>query len=140
MNKVYLIGNLTRDPEISTTSSGVSVCRFSVAISRRFTNAEGERETDFVNIVAWRTLGENCYKYLKKGSKAAIIGSIQSRTFDAQDGSKRFVTEVVADEVEFVGTKPAGDVGDDIGLTENQAPAEKTATKLQPIEDDQLPF
>lgn len=140
MNRAFLIGNLTRDPEISTTSSGVSVCRFSVAISRRFTNAEGERETDFVNIVAWRTLGENCYKYLKKGSKAAIIGSIQSRTFDAQDGTKRFVTEVVADEVEFVGTKPAGDADGDIGLTENQAPVEKAATKLQPIEDDQLPF
>lgn len=138
MNRAFLIGNLTRDPEISTTTSGVSVCRFSVAISRRFTNAEGERETDFVNIVAWRTLGENCYKYLKKGSKAAIIGSIQSRTFDAQDGSKRFVTEVVADEVEFVGTKPS-DVDGGTEFTEDTSkPA--PSTKLQPIEDDQLPF
>ena len=140
MNRAFLIGNLTRDPEISTTTSGVSVCRFSVAISRRFTNAEGERETDFVNIVAWRTLGENCYKYLKKGSKAAIIGSIQSRTFDAQDGTKRFVTEVVADEVEFVGTKPAD--SDDAGseFTDNSNAKPAATTKLQPIEDDQLPF
>ncbi len=137
MNRAFLIGNLTRDPEISTTTSGVSVCRFSVAISRRFTNAEGERETDFVNIVAWRTLGENCYKYLKKGSKAAIIGSIQSRTFDAQDGTKRFVTEVVADEVEFVGTKPA-DGG--MEFTEDTGVKPVATTKLQPIEDDQLPF
>lgn len=135
MNKVYLIGNLTRDPELASTTSGVSVCRFSVAVSRRFTNAEGERETDFFNVVVWRAQGENCHKYLKKGSKCAIIGTLQNRTYDANDGTKRTVTEIIADEVEFLNTKANG---------EGDAPAErvekKEVSELEPIDDDSLPF
>ena len=87
MNKVILIGNLTKDPELSTTTSGISVCRFTVAVSRRFTNSEGERETDFINIVVWRNLADNCHKFLRKGSKAAVIGNIQTRSYDAQAGT-----------------------------------------------------
>lgn len=141
MNRVMLIGNLTKDPELSTTTSGISVCRFSLAISRRFANSEGERETDFINIVCWRSLADICHKFLRKGSKAAVIGSIQTRSYEAQDGTKRNVTEVVADEVEFVGAKVAGDVstGADTSSHGDTKPQGGT-TQLQPIEDDTLPF
>ena len=137
MNKVILIGNLTKDPELTTTTSGVSVVRFSLAVTRRFSNSEGERETDFFNIVAWRGLADTCHKYLRKGSKAAVICSLQTRNYDAQDGTKRYLTEVVAEEVEFVGSRPQSADGE--VLEEKQEPKTET-TKLQPIDDDQLPF
>ena len=104
MNKVILIGNLTKDPELSTTNSGISVCRFTLAVQRRFTNAEGERETDFLNITVWRGQAENCSKYLRKGSKACVTGSIQTRSYDAQDGTKRYTTDVVVDNFTFIGS------------------------------------
>ena len=132
MNRVYLIGNLTRDPELATTTSGVSVCRFSLAVQRRFSNAEGEREADFFNVVVWRAQGENCHKYLKKGSKCAVVGSLQNRSYDANDGTKRTITEIVADEVEFLTTKSAAD---------SDRPADrKEVSELEPIDDDSLPF
>lgn len=134
MNKCILIGNLTKDPELTTTTSGVSVCRFTLAVGRKFSNAEGERETDFLNIVVWRALADNCHKYLRKGSKAAVVGNIQTRSYDATDGTKRFITEIVAEEVEFVGAK----VGGANELEERQI--DKSSTKLEPIDDDQLPF
>lgn len=130
MNKVILIGNLTKDPELTTTNSGISVCRFTLAVSRRFVGASGERETDFLNIVAWRSQAENCSKYLKKGSKCAVTGSIQTRSYDAQDGSKRYVTEITADEVEFISTKNDG----------TGAEKKDDVAELQPIDDDTLPF
>ena len=132
MNKVILIGNLTKDPEISTTSNGVSVCRFALAVTRRYTNANGDREADFINIVVWRALADNCHKFLKKGSKAAVVGTLQSRMYDATDGTKRYVTEVVADEVEFISTKnfEGADTRKD----------EEEVTKLEPIDDNDLPF
>ena len=138
MNKVILIGNLTRDPELTTTTSGISVCRFSLAVSRRFTNSEGERETDFINVVVWRNLADNCHKFLRKGSKAAVVGNIQTRSYDAQDGSKRYVTEVVAEEVEFVGARVSEVEG--MPSDEGASGEEGGATKLTPIQDDQLPF
>lgn len=135
MNRVYLIGNLARDPELATTASGISVCRFSIAVSRRYSNAEGERDADFFNIVVWRGQGENCHKYLKKGNKCAIVGTLQNRSYDANDGTKRTVTEIIADEVEFLTTKNSMD---------GTAPTEKTEGKevseLEPIDDDNLPF
>ena len=134
MNKVYLIGNLTKDPELSQTNSGISVCRFTLAVSRRFQNADGERETDFLNIVVWRGQADNCHKFLKKVSKCAVSGSIQSRSYDAQDGTKRYVTEIVADEVEFISTNRNQD-----GTSREDAPAEDV-TELKPIDDDSLPF
>lgn len=103
MNKVFLIGNLTRDPEIRSTQSGVAVCNFSIAVNRRFRNPQtGQQETDFLNIVAWRQLAELCSKYLAKGRKVAVAGSIQTRTYEAKDGSKRTAWDIVADEVEFL--------------------------------------
>ena len=102
VNRVWLLGNLTKDPELTQTTSGISVCRFTLAIQRKFTNSDGERETDFINIVVWRNLADNCHKYLKKGSKAAVTGTIQTRSYDAQDGTKRYVTEIMAEEVEFL--------------------------------------
>ena len=101
-NKVWLMGNLTKDPESQTTSSGITVCKFTLAVQRKFSNANGEKETDFINIVAWRTLAENCIKYLSKGKKVAVVGAIQTRSYDAQDGTKRYVTEIMAEEVEFL--------------------------------------
>ena len=132
MNKVILIGNLTKDPEISTTQNGVSVCRFTIAVSRRFTNAEGERETDFINVIVWRTLADNCHKFLKKGSKVGIVGNIQSRSYDATDGTKRYVTVIVAEEVDFLSTKTQD--------REQPKSSNEEVSKLQPIDDDGLPF
>lgn len=131
MNKVILIGNLTKDPEITTTTNGVSVCRFALAVTRRYTNASGEREADFINVVVWRALAENCHKFLRKGSKAAVVGTLQSRAYDAPDGTKRYVTEVVADEVEFISTK---------NNDANEPKREEEVTKLEPIDDNDLPF
>lgn len=105
MNKVILIGNLTRNPETTRVSNGADVCKFSLAVPRKFLNSEGEKETDYINIIAWRTLAENCAKYLTKGSKCCVIGRMQTRSYDAQDGSRRYITEVIADEVEFLATK-----------------------------------
>ena len=129
MNKVFLIGNLTKDPELATTNSGIAVCRFTLAVSRNFQNSEGERETDFLNIVVWRSQAENCSRYLSKGSKCAIVGNIQTRSYEAQDGTKRYVTEIVADNVEFLSTKGSG-----------EGQPKKEVSELEPIDDDTLPF
>lgn len=115
MNKVFLIGNLTKDPEMRSTQSGVAVCNFSIAINRRFRNPQtGQQETDFLNIIAWRQLADLCSKYLAKGRKVAVTGSIQTRTYEAKDGSKRTALDIVADEVEFLSANqsigaPSGD-------------------------------
>lgn len=139
MNKVFLIGNLTRDPELSTIPSGVSVCRFSIAVNRRFRNANGEQETDFFNIVVWRQQGENCAQYLKKGSKVSVIGQIQNRTYEV-DGVKRYATDIVADEVEFL--TPKGDGQSSSGNYQSEKPvrAKVSPKEMQPMEDDDLPF
>ncbi len=88
MNKVIEIGNLTKDPEHSTTTSGISVCKMSIAVNRNFTNANGERETDYFNIVAWRGLADNCARYLSKGKKIAVVGSLQNRSYES-NGEKK---------------------------------------------------
>ena len=136
MNKVILIGNLTKDPELSTTNSGINYCRFTLAVPKRFVQ-NGERDAEFINIVVWRVQADNCHKYLKKGSKACVIGSLQTRSYDAQDGSKRYVTEVVAEEVEFLSTKASGDFG---GNNPADNSSDNGDAELQPIEDDTLPF
>ena len=105
MNKVILVGNLTRDPELSETPSGVAVCRFAIAVSRDYASADGNRETDFFNITVWRGKADVCGKYLKKGNKVAIVGSLQNRSYENKDGIKRNATEVVASEVEFLTPK-----------------------------------
>lgn len=104
MNKIFLIGRLTKDPELSYTPNGAAVARFTLAVDRPFTNQSGERETDFINIVVWRKAAENCAKYLSKSRQAAVEGRLQIRTYDGNDGQRRWVTEVVADNVEFLGS------------------------------------
>ena len=137
MNKASLIGRLTKDPDFNTTANGISVCSFSLAISRKYANANGEKETDFINIVAWRNNADICKRFLKKGSQVAITGTIQTRTYDAADGTKRTVTEVVADEVEFIGTKSATGAQD----VETQSTDEKPkVSRLEPVNDETLPF
>lgn len=137
MNKVILVGNLTKDPELTQTNGGVSVCRFTIAVQRRFQNTEGERDADFLNVVVWRAQGENCHKFLRKGSKCGVVGRIQTSSYDAQDGTKRYVTDIVADEVEFLSTKQ----GDGVAPAEAKPaqPSRKVA-ELEPIDDDSLPF
>lgn len=137
MNKVILIGNLSKDPELSTTNGGVSVCRFTIAVQRRFQNADGEREADFINVVVWRAQAENCHKYLRKGSKCAVDGRIQTSSYEAQDGTRRYVTEVVADNIEFVGSRR--DDGDAPAAARSEKPS-KPVAELEPIDDDSLPF
>ncbi len=135
MNKVILIGNLAKDPEITTTNSGVSVCRFSLAVQRRFANADNGPQADFFNIVVWRGQAENCHKFLKKGSKCSVVGRIQNSSYEASDGTKRYVSEIVAEEVEFLSSRNS-DGGEAI-----KASSEKSETaELEPIDDDSLPF
>ena len=135
MNKVYLIGNLTRDPELSETTSGVAFCRFAIAVNRTFVNADGNREADFFNITVWRGQAENCGKFLKKGSKVAIVGSLQNRTYEDKEGVKRTVTDIVANEVEFLST---GARGDELEMSQ---PVKKEKLALEEVADDEnLPF
>ncbi len=101
MNKITLIGNLTKDPELRSTHSGVSVCSFTIAVNRRFSNSNGERQTDFFRIQAWRGLADSCMKYLAKGSKVAIVGELQPRQYE-NNGQKHTSIDVQADEVEFL--------------------------------------
>ena len=102
MNKAYLIGNLTRNPELSETNNGIPFCRFSIAVN----NGYGEnKKTDYFNIIAWRNQAENCGRFLSKGSKVAIEGSLQNRSYEDKDGIKRTITEIIANEVEFLNTK-----------------------------------
>ena len=140
---MILVGNLTRDPELITTTNGVSLCRFSLAVQRRFAGPDGEREADFVNIVVWRAQADNCYKYLKKGSKCGVVGSLQTRSYDAQDGTKRYSTDVVADEVEFLSTKGSSNSEEMSEPTEagsKSSGKNDIVNKFEPIDDDNLPF
>ena len=134
MNRVILIGNLVNDPEIRTTQSGITNCSFRLAVTRKYTNADGVREADFLPIVAWRKTAELCAKYLQKGRKVAVEGSIQTRSYDAQDGSKRYVTEIIADSVEFLSS----------GATANSAAPARTDQEPEGFvpmpDDDELPF
>ena len=137
MNKVILIGNLTDDPKSSMTASGIPVCTFRLATQRRYVNQQsGQREADFHNIVAWRQLADLCAKYLAKGRKCSIEGTIQYRSYDAQDGSRRYVTEIIADSVEFLSSRQQNG---------NQAPAQQNSSYAAQdgfvqVDDDELPF
>ena len=105
MNKVFLIGRLTRDPELRYTGSNIPVATFSLAVNRNFSNQAGEREADFINIVVWNKQAENCKNYLNKGSQVAIDGRIQVSKYQDQSGQNRYRTEVVANNVQFLDTK-----------------------------------
>ena len=134
MNKVYLIGNLTRDPELAETNNGIKVCRFAIAVNRNYSSNDGERQTDFFNITVWRTQAENCGRYLKKGSKVAVVGSLQNRSYEDKDGIKRNVTDIIANEVEFLSTRSSSD--------DEQAYIRREKPRLEPVaeDDDGLPF
>ena len=134
VNKVILIGNLCADPTLTETPNGVAVCKFSIAVSRDYSNADGSRETDFFNIVVWRGRAENCAKYLKKGNKVAIVGSLQNRSYEDKDGVKRNVTEIIASEVEFLTPKTASDEETSVVSVRRDRP------QLEQIDDNQLPF
>lgn len=140
MNRAILIGNLTRDPEFRTANSGNSVCTFTLAINRRFTDQSGNRQADFINVVAFKKNAENCARYLAKGRKAGVVGSIQTRTYDAQDGTKRYVTEIVADEVEFLSPAQAqrGDAYEP--PQESEAEIRARMGVGDDDQDDSLPF
>ncbi len=125
MNKICLIGNLVADPELRSTGSGVSVCTMRIAVNRRFANQQGEREADFFTIVAWRSLADTCARYLSKGRKVGVTGSMQTRSYEDRNGNKRRAVEVVADNVQFGESKSAG--GSQQGYTApapTQAPPE----------------
>ena len=137
-NIVVLTGRLTADPELKTTQNNIPVTSFSIAVNRNYSSSDGERQTDFFNITVWRTQAENCGRYLKKGSKVAIVGSLQNRTYEDKDGNKRTVTDIVANEVEFLSSKGSGD-----GQEEEIRPMTRSGKKPElevMADDDQLPF
>ncbi len=145
MNKVFLIGNLTKDPDVRTTGGGTSVCTFSIAVDRRFKAQNGEKVTDYFNIVAWRQLADLCGRYLAKGRKVSVVGELQNRSYDAKDGTKRYVTEIVADEIEFLTPRDRDGAGyggapspsEPYRGGESQAVAPEGFTD---VDDDDLPF
>ena len=142
MNRVFLIGNLTRDPETRTTQSGTTVCSFTIAVNRRM-KQDGQQETDFLNIVAWRQLGELCQKYLSKGRKCAVTGRIQTRSYEAKDGSKRTAWDIVAEEVEFLSPvgQSTGHQGNAGGYTEAVSKTPDAPKEgFTQVEDEELPF
>lgn len=105
LNRIILIGRLTKDPEMRYTPNGKAVTSFTIAVDRAFKNSNGEKEADFVNIVVWGTQAEHCATYLSKGKMAAVDGRLQIRTYDGEDGQKRWITEVVAETVRFLSPK-----------------------------------
>ena len=151
MNKVFLIGNLTRDPELRTTQTGVSVCSFTIAVNRRRpSNAEaGQPEADFFRVTAWRQLGEICAKYLAKGRKVSVVGSVSASAYTGNDGQARASLEVQADDVEFL--TPKSEQGDMGGYAAPAAPAARPAAPANygsapqgggfvQVDEEELPF
>ena len=159
MNKVFLIGRLTKDPELRYTGSNTPVASFTVAVNRNFTNQSGEREADFIPVVVWRKQAENVKNYLTQGSQVAIDGRIQTRSCDDNQGQRRYVTEVIADNVQFLDTKGSRENSTSNNETSNNNPTpydfdptdepKTTDVKNDPfadfganieISDDDLPF
>ena len=126
INRVILVGRLTKDPEYRQTPSGVSVATFTLAVNRSFTNSQGEREADFINVVVFRKQAENVNKYLSKGSLAGVDGRIQSRSYENTEGQRVFVTEVVADSVQFMDSKGSNQQN-------NQSQQQGQAPRKQPF-------
>ncbi len=141
LNRVVLVGRLTKDPEFRTTPSGVEVATFTLAVNRTFTNAQGEREADFINVVVFRKQAKNVNDYLSKGSLAGVDGRVQSRNYENNEGRRVFVTEVVADSVQFLDTK-----GNNQQNNQPQNQQEQTTTKNNPfangtdMDSSELPF
>ena len=142
MNKVFLIGNLTRDPELTETAGGIKICRFSIAVNRNYSASDGERKTDFFNIVAWRGLGETVARFAKKGNKVAVSGSIELRNYEDSQGVRRTGIDIVAQDVEFLSPRGQSDDGfDSYSAQGNSAPAGNKKPALQAFDDDgDIPF
>ena len=127
-NKVTLIGRLTKDPEVRSSANNVSITHFTLAVNRNFTNSQGEREADFIPIVAFKTLAETCGKYLNKGKLIAVSGQIQTRNYEDKNGVKQYTTEVIANEIQFLDKKNSIDKQpDNPSIRDDDA-------------DDELPF
>ena len=134
MNKVILIGNLTRDPELTETSAGVTICRFSMAVNRKYKNADGDTITDFFNCTAWRGLGETISRYAKKGKKIAVVGSVEMRNYEDRDGNKRTAVDINVQEAEFLSPRDTDD-------EEREAKPTRPSSRLQSFDDDgDIPF
>jgi single-strand DNA-binding protein len=159
MNKVIMIGNLTRDPELTQTGSGIPMCRLNIAVNRPFANSEGVREADFFTVVVWRNLAETCERYLRKGNKVGVFGSLQTRTIENPDGTRKYFTDIAADDIEFLsprndgGDRPPRDDGGyapqppreprrerDDGGYQPRRPAAPSIKSDAPVGDDDLPF
>lgn len=136
-NKVFLAGRLTKDPELRYTTNNTAVCNFTLAVNKRF-KRDGDREADFISIVAWSKTAEFCSKYFQKGQKVIVIGRIETRTWDDNDGKRHYVTEVIAEEVDFADGKRSGGAGDSY---EPASSPQSSTGGFYPIdEDDELPF
>ncbi|CDQ37870.1 MULTISPECIES: single-stranded DNA-binding protein [Virgibacillus] len=154
LNRVVLVGRLTKDPDLRYTPSGVAVANFTLAVNRPFSNQQGNREADFINCVVWRRPAENLANYMKKGSMVGVDGRVQTRRFEGQDGKTVFVTEIVADSVQFLETKGSSQGGQDSSgfqpnRDQNQNQFEPNRNQDDPfknngepidISDDDLPF
>jgi single-strand DNA-binding protein len=134
MNKIFIIGNLVRDPELRTTQSGIPVCTFTVAVNRRKQGAEaGQQEADFFRVTTWRQMAENCNRYLAKGRKVGVVGNLTLESYTGNDGMQRYSLEVMADEVEFL--TPRSEQG---GYTPQQTVDAQAG--FVPVDDEPLPF
>lgn len=150
MNKAILIGRLTKNPEIRYTSNNVPCCTFTLAVSRDYTNQEGQREADFINIQVWKNQAENCSKYLTKGSLISVIGRIQTRSYDNEKGEKRYITEVLAEKIKFLDTKKDGQQSGQVSGSQSDTQVPQTDPYADmgkqvsmddyPVNPDDLPF
>ena len=141
MNKLTIIGNLTRDPELRTTQDGTSVCGFTVAVNRRGRrDAQTQPEADFFRVSAWRQLGENCAKFLAKGRKVCVIGPVSVRTYQGNDGTTHASLEVTADDVEFLSSRNDGEAAGGYTAPAAAPAAEPQAAGFTAVETDELPF
>ena len=140
MNKVFLIGNLTRDPELTETASGVAVCHFAIAVNRNYASADSERQTDFFNCTAWCATAETIARYTKKGNKVAVTGSIQLRNYEDNQGVKRTAVDIIVQDIEFLTPRSTSEGFDDVADAP-RAPAPRKKPTLQAMDDDSdIPF
>ena len=145
MNKAILIGRLTRDPELRTTPTGRKVCQFSIAVNRNFTNANGEREADFINCVVWDKQAENLVKYQKKGNQIAVDGRIQTRNYEDKDGKRVYVTEILANNISFLDSKGTNTSSNDFNSLsepprEDSVSSSSNMNNMETVSVDKDPF
>ena len=140
MNRVVLVGRLTKDPDLKYTPSGVAVATFTLAVNRQFSNQSGEREADFINCVVWRKPAENVSNFLKKGSLAGVDGRIQTRNFEGQDGKRVYITEVVAESVQFLEPRSGGEQRNEQSNTNTSNNTYGSENGQINVSDDDLPF